>query len=65
MILCVGLVAVGNLLVLLFADWLELLGALVLMAAVVVAGYSPSWRKIQTDLVIEDRKPVDARRARK
>lgn len=64
MLACAGLVVVGNFLVLWFANWLELLGVFVLFAAVAVAGYSPSWRKIHTDLVIEDRKPVDPRRAR-
>jgi hypothetical protein len=64
MIVCAALVAVGNGLVLWRGGWLELLGVLALCAAVVVAGFSPSWRKIRTDLVIEN-KPVDPRRAQR
>lgn len=65
MMLCAALVAVGNVLVLWFDEgWLELAGILALMAAVICAGFSASWHKINTDLVIEDRKPVDPRRAR-
>ena len=62
---CCALVAVGNFLMLWFDEgWLELLGDLLMMSAVVLAGYSPSWRKIHTDVVIEDKKRVDPRRAR-
>lgn len=62
LLLCIALLSVGNFLVLWFDDWLELLGVFVLMATVGLAGYSPSWRIIHTDLVIEN-KPVDPRRA--
>jgi hypothetical protein len=58
-----ALVVVGNFLVLMFADWLELVGVFVLMGAVAVAGYSPTWRKTYGDMVIENKKPVDPRRA--
>lgn len=66
MLVCAALVAVGNFLVLTFDDWLKLPGAVLLMVAVVLAGISPAWRVVKTDIVIEDqpRKPVDARRAR-
>jgi hypothetical protein len=64
MLVCAALVAIGNFLVLTFDDWLKLPGALLLMAAVVLAGISPAWRRVRTDLVIEDKKRVDPRRAR-
>jgi hypothetical protein len=64
MLICAALVAVGNFLVLTFDTWLELLGAVLEMVAVVLAGISPAWRRVRTDLVIEDKKRVDPRRVR-
>jgi hypothetical protein len=64
MLICAALIAIGNLLVLTFDDWLKLPGIAMLMAAVILAGLSPAWRTIHTDLVIEDKKRVDPRRAR-
>jgi MFS family permease len=65
LLLSVALLAIGNFLVLWFDSWLELLGVFVVMAAVAVAGYSPTWRIIHTDLVIEDKKQVDPKRAQR
>ena len=64
MLCCLGLVVVGNFMVLWFDHWLELVGVFLLLSAVALSGYSSSWRVVHTDLVIEDRKPVDPRRAR-